>query len=149
MKRVVAVILGLMMLIPMFTACSSNANGNDSSQNTSAIYETTIEEYYQAFMNGDIDTMLKFLDPTGPLYPTESSIQQLRDNPDANKVEGEVRVDSLTILSENASRAKVRVLLYLRVDLEGGVSYENSVNGTWEFSYRDGDWLIFNASGYE
>jgi len=142
MKRVVAVNLCLMMLIPVFTACSSN-NGASNSQNTSEIYKTTIDEYYQAYVNADIDGMLNILDPAGPLYPAKSTIQQWRDNPDAYKVDGEIRVDSLAIISENISRAKVQVVLYMHAG-----SYENSINSTFELSFKDGAWLIFDATAY-
>lgn len=142
MKRVVAVILCLMMLIPVFTACSSN-NVASNSQNTSEIYKTTIDDYYQAYVNADIDAMLKLIDPAGPLYPDESAIQQYRNNPDANKIDGEIKVDSLTILSENISTAKVQVVLYMHAG-----SYENSLNGTFELSFKNGVWLIFSATAY-
>jgi len=146
MKSGLLISLGLILLALIFASCSSITGG--AVESNEELYKAAIERYYVAVINYDVDTVLDCLDPLGPAYPDAASIDQLRaDAIDKTSPAGEVIVKKLVTLEESGSRATVKVTLFMNVDFDNnGEFFEQTYYPTFELTFKDGLWRIFNAS---
>ena len=131
-------------MVLLFTSCSSITRGG--SESNEELYKAAIERYFTSVIEADTDTFLDSIDPLSSIYPPPDAIADLRANWKDSAVPGEAVVQELTILEESATKAKVKVRLFLRVDLdENGEFDENTAFPTFELTFKDGIWRIFSV----
>ena len=148
MKKLLIVALSLTLFILVLPSCSSctSTEGNSSNIDNSLVYKATIERYMNAYIRADLDTVLDSLDPDGPMYPSPGEIQEFQDTAAESSLEGEASITDITILEESSDHARVQVTVYMKIDLYGGGNYEeDTTEGIFELTLKDGNWRIYNA----
>jgi hypothetical protein len=145
MKRFFIISSSLILSVLIFTSCATITG--QGPENNEGLYKAAIERYYNAVLQVDVDTFLDSLDPLGPLYPNDTYIKQLRDKAVNGAYPGEVAVKELTVLEESDTRAKVKVTLFIRVDVDrSGNFYEDTFTPTFDLTCKDGVWRIFGGT---
>lgn len=133
-----------MLLSLVLTSCSIITGGAEGDNDE--LYKAAIERFYDALLKVDIDNFLDSLDPLGPLYPDAASIEELRAEAEKGAYAGEVVVKELTTLEESATRAKVKVTLFMSVDIDrSGKFYEETFSPTFDLTCKDGVWRVFGG----
>ena len=96
-------------------------------------------------MKADLDTLLDSLDPNGPMYPQPAAIKQLRSTASGNALQGSAVVKDLSVLEESPDKARVRVTLFMSVDIYSNGNFrEETSHPTCELRLKDGKWRLFN-----
>jgi hypothetical protein len=145
MKRFFITSLGLILSALVFTSCSSITGA--SAESNEELYKAAIERYYNSIFHYDVDALLDSLDPIGLIYPDAATIEELRATTNETALHGEALVKDLTILEESATRAKVKVTLFLSVDFDNNGEFdEETYYPTFELTFKDGIWRIFNVT---
>ncbi|OGN97087.1 MAG: hypothetical protein A2Y89_05885 [Chloroflexi bacterium RBG_13_51_18] len=144
MKKVLNITLCFILFALVFTSCST-VTGGSSENNDEELYAAAIERYFNSVLQADLDTFLDSLDPLGRLYPAPEAIEQLRESASESALPGEAYVEEITTVEESTSRAIVDVALFMRIDFDkNGEFYEETANLTFELTFKDGVWRIFD-----
>ena len=147
MKKLLLIALGLMLFSLALPSCSSDTGSAGIGADNTLLYKIAIERYINAYIRADLDTVLDSLDPDGPMYPDPEEIQHLQDTAAESSLEGEASVTDLTILEESSNRARVRVTIFMRLDLYGEGNFEEDTSEvTIELTLKDGKWRLYDAT---
>jgi hypothetical protein len=120
--------------------------GATTATDNEVLYKVAIERYFNSYIKADLDNLLDSLHPDGPMYPSPAAIEQLRATASSNALQGRAEVKDITVLEEGADRARVKVTLFMRVDVNGnGTFQEETSYPTCELRLKDGKWRLFNA----
>ena len=144
MKKFGTVILGLILLVSIFSSCSTDSGIENSN---TALYKTAIERYLNAYIKADLDTMLDSMDADGPLYPSPDAIENLRNTAEGSAIEGEIIVKELTVLEESSTKAKVKASIYMRLDISGNGDWqEDTSDTTLDLTLKNGTWRLYDVT---
>ena len=144
MKKLFTITLGLVLMTLVFTSCSLITGA--STESNEGLYKAAIERYFNSVIQADTDTFLDSLDPLGPAYPDAATIEQLRADANENGLPGEAVVKNITVIEESATRATVKVTLFLSVDFDrNGEFDEETYYPTFELTFKNGVWRIFDG----
>lgn len=145
MKKLIMIILSLMLPVLVFASCAT-VTGGQSENNDVELYKEAIYRYYNAIFDTDVEALLDSMDPSGPIYPDDETIQNLYAG-SIGEYTGEVIIEEIFVVEESDTRALIDITLFSRIDYTNeGEYWESTSYLTIELSFINDLWRIFNVN---